>query len=181
MHQAMAMAGATLGSVVWGQMVAMSSIRSSLLAAGLGALAALALVARLRVGTTRELDLTPAQVAAEFATELPVEHDQGPVLVTVEYLIDPSRAEEFAEVMGESRRFRLSMGATDWGLFRDASDPRRFVEHFVVQTWVDRLRQIERLTADDVALWDRKNAFHTGPKPVVMSHYIKELVEKRPD
>ena len=177
LFQAMAMAGATLGSVVWGQMVAMSSIPTSLLVAGLGALAALALVARLRVGTTRELDLTPAQVAAEFATELPVEHEQGPVLVTVEYLIEPSRAEEFTEVMGESRRFRLSMGATTWGLFRDASDPRRFVEHFVVKTWVDRLRQIERLTADDVALWDRKNAFHTGPKPVVMSHYVKEPVE----
>lgn len=177
--QAVAMAGATLGSVVWGQVAAMSSIEISLVAAGTGSLAALALVARFRVGTKREFDLTPIRVPAEFATELAVEHEQGPVLVTVEYLIDPARSEEFAGVMAESRRFRLSMGATYWGLFRDASNPGRFVEHFTVGTWVDRLRQIERLTAEDVALWDRKSEFHIGPEPVLMTHFIMEPVDKR--
>ena len=177
--QAVAMAGATLGSVVWGQVAAMSSIEISLVAAGTGSLAALALVARFRVGTKREFDLTPIRVPAEFATELPLKHGQGPVLVTVEYLIDPARSEEFAGVMAESRRFRLRMGATYWGLFRDASNPGRFVEHFTVGTWVDRLRQIERLTAEDVALWDRKSEFHIGPEPVLMTHFIMEPVDKR--
>jgi len=53
------------------------------------------------------------------------------------------------------------------------------VEHFLMDSWLDRLRQIERLTAEDIALRDRKNAFHLGDEPPEMRHLLMEPTERR--
>ena len=177
-YQVCGMAFAILGSVVWGLVAAIASIEISLMAAGVGALIALALAGHKRVGGMRELDLTPVRVLPEFVTSLPIDNDQGPVLVGVEYRIDPLRAEAFIELMAESRRWRLRMGAVHWGLLHDIANPGRFVEQYVMESWVDRLRQIERLTAEDIALRDRKNEFHLGPKEPEAEHFLLESTRK---
>jgi hypothetical protein len=100
-------------------------------------------------------------------------------MVTIEYQIDPARAEEFAAAMADSRRWRLRHGALHWGLYRDVADPGRYIEHFLLDSWLDRLRQIERLTAEDIALRDRKNAFHLGAEPPEMRHLLMEPTERR--
>jgi len=82
-------------------------------------------------------------------------------------------------VMAESRRWRLRHGALHWGLYRDVADPGRFVEHFLVDSWLDRLRQVERLTAEDMALRDRKNEFHLGAEPPLMRHLLMTPTERR--
>ena len=80
--------------------------------------------------------------------------------------------------MAESRRWRLRMGAVHWGLMRDIANPGRFVEQFVMESWVDRLRQIERLTAEDISLRDRRDAFHLGPGEPVIDHFLMESTKK---
>jgi MFS family permease len=175
-----AMAGATFGGVVWGQVAAAGSIELSLAAAGaISLLAYLLIRRRYRLGEARTVDLSPARLLPDFAAVHKAEIDQGPVLVTFEYRIDPARADEFAEVMAESRRYRLRTGAIYWGVFRDVTDPARYVMHFLVDSWADRLRQIERVTAEDMLLRDRINAFHIGPEPPVMKHFIMEQAAKR--
>ena len=123
-----------------------------------------------------EATFNDAQLGRLLAT---IEDDQGPVMVTIEYQIDPARAEEFSAVMADSRRWRLRHGALHWGLYRDVADPGRYTEHFLVDSWLDRLRQIERLTAEDIALRDRKNEFHLGPEPPLMRHLLMEPTERR--
>lgn len=177
-YQACSMAGVTAGSVVWGQVAEHSSIEMSLVAAGVGSIASLMVLRRYRIGGARELDLRPANLVDDFFSAQTIENDQGPVLVTIEYRINVARADEFAAVMVESRRWRLRMGAIYWGLFRDITDPGRFVEHFLMESWVDRLRQIERLTAEDIALRDRKEAFHLGDQPPVMTHMVLESLKR---
>jgi hypothetical protein len=94
------------------------------------------------------------------------------VLVTVEYRIDPARARDFADSMSELRRIRERDGAIFWELFEDAADPRRHVECFLVDSWIEHLRQHERVTAEDRMLENRARAFHTGDAPPVVSHLI---------
>ena len=60
-----------------------------------------------------------AQVTIDIAS------GDGPVMVTVEYLIDPANAAAFADVMQRTRRARLRQGALSWGLFRDTAQPGR--------------------------------------------------------
>jgi quinol monooxygenase YgiN len=92
----------------------------------------------------------------------------------VEYRIDPARMDEFMEVMQESRRSRMSHGALDWQVVRDLYDEGRVVEHIVDESWTEHLRRFDRVTQADVALRDRKLAFHTGDSPPVVARYLIE-------
>jgi predicted MFS family arabinose efflux permease len=172
------MIGATAGGIAWGQIASVASIERAMEIAAFSSLVVYVLLRRrYHLSSLAETDLTPAQVTPEFAAGATIEGDQGPVMVTIEYQIDPARAAEFTAVMAESRSWRLRHGALHWGLYRDIADPGRYIEHFLLDSWLDRLRQIERLTAEDIALRDRKNEFHIGSEPPDMRHLLMEPTE----
>ncbi len=174
------MIGATAGGFAWGHIASIASIERAMEISAFASLVVYGLLRRrYHLSSLAETDLTPAQVTPEFAAGASIEGDQGPVMVTIEYRIDPARAAEFSTVMADSRRWRLRHGALHWGLYRDIADPGRYIEHFLLDSWLDRLRQIERLTAEDIALRDRKNEFHLGPEPPEMRHLLMEPTERR--
>src|SRR5205085_12339460 len=98
--------------------------------------------------------------------------DSGRVVTTVEYLVDPLRAEAFVDVMQQTRRARLSEGAIGWELLRDIGDPARFVEQIVDESWTEHLRRFQRATAADIALRERRLAFHQRDEPPVINRYV---------
>ena len=125
-----------------------------------------------------EEDLTPTLYERPAGTEIDLDLREGPVLVTVEYVIDPARTDEFLHVMEESRRNRLRHGMLSWGLYRDAADPRRYSEHFVDESWVEHLRHFERMTAFDIALRERRFSFHVGDVPPRVTRYIGQALRR---
>lgn len=171
----MSMMGASaLGAAVWGQVATSASVTASLLAASastaLGMLAAHWLIS----DRSLEEDLTPSK---EF--KVPVASSEpatGNLQTTIEYRIDPARAAEFKKLMQESRRSRLRQGALSWELLRDVSDPGRYIERIVDESWTEHLRRFDRVTKADVTLRDRKLAYHAGPDaPVVTRCFIEPL------
>src|SRR5207253_9003075 len=122
--------------------------------------------------------LTPALFARPPGTDIELDPHEGPVLITVEYRIDPATTAQFLELMQESRRNRLRHGMLSWGLFRDAADPTRYIEHFVDESWVEHLRHFERMTAFDVALRERRFSFHTGDGSPKVSRYIAQALKQ---
>jgi len=103
---------------------------------------------------------------------LPIELGDGPVMVTIEYLVEPARRGEFEAIMAESRSARLRAGAVSWGLFEDIERPARFVEYFACDSWADYLRRFDRFTAADEALHARRHAFHIAESPPRISRFI---------
>ncbi len=97
--------------------------------------------------------------------------EHGPILVTVEYQIDPKDASHFAQAMRALRLIRRRDGAIYWGLFRDTADPARFIETFVVESWAEHLRQHERITLADRIAEERVRAFQIDGKPPLVSHF----------
>ena len=92
----------------------------------------------------------------------------------------------FVAAMRELGRTRRRDGAYRWGLFRDVADSRRFVETFLVESWLEHLRQHRRGTVADRELLDRIQSFHEGPEPPAVSHLLGEarlagLLEPNPD
>jgi hypothetical protein len=75
--------------------------------------------------------------------------DEGPVLVMVEYTVEPQHEAEFVEAMHEFQRVRRRDGATEWGVFYEREAPGRYVETFLVASWAEHLRQHTRLTLAD--------------------------------
>jgi quinol monooxygenase YgiN len=102
------------------------------------------------------------------------------VMVTLEYQIDPARAAEFAAVMERTRRARLRQGALSWGLFRDVSQPGRYVEYFVDENWLEHQRRLERFTAFDAELRSRRLAFHLKDEPPVVRRYVADDLSSEP-
>jgi quinol monooxygenase YgiN len=100
------------------------------------------------------------------------EYERGPVLVTVEYRVPGDRAADFRAAAGLLRAARLRDGAIRWDLFQDVEDTERFVEVFLVESWVDHLRQHERVTGADWAEVSAARALHAGDRPPRVTHLI---------
>ena len=172
MYQMAIMGASAAGAAIWGQVATLTSVTLSLCLAAFTGVLSMALVIRLRPDRGMVEDMTPSrQIKAPVAEEPPA---NGHILLMVEYLIDPARADEFRALMQESRRSRLRHGALTWELLHDVSDAGRFVELIEDASWNDHLRRFDRVTADDVALRDRKLAFHTGESPPVVTRCVME-------
>jgi MFS family permease len=159
--------GMAAGSAVWGSVGARASVETALLWAGLGTIAttALGLMARLPDTTA---DVSPwnhwrvPAIVQDIAPAL----EQGPVLVTVEYLVDQQHAKQFLLAMHKYGRVRRRDGASRWGIFRDVEHPDVYVETFLVSSWAEHLRQHERSTRGDRDLEDRLHS-HARGAPLV--------------
>jgi MFS family permease len=93
--------------------------------------------------------------------ELAYEPDprEGPVLVTVRYVVPQEHEAEFVEAMELVRLGRLRTGATTCSLYRDGADPSTFVLVALYPTWEEHLRQhTGRLTGTDQEREERANA-----------------------
>jgi len=75
-------------------------------------------------------------------------------------------------LMQESRRSRMRQGALGWNLLREVSDPGRFIEQIIDQSWTEHLRRFDRVTAADIALRERKLAFHLGDSAPVITRRV---------
>jgi MFS family permease len=142
------------GSATWGAIASRVGISRTLLLAGIGAILSTVLGFFLRLPDA-SLDLTPwnhwrLPAVADAST-----NDDGPVLVTVEYHVDPERVPEFIKAMHEYGRVRRRDGASRWGICRDLEIADRYLETFVVSSWAEHVRQHDRLTRADSQLEER--------------------------
>jgi quinol monooxygenase YgiN len=131
---------------------------------------------KLTVEGGADIDFTPAAVRPAPEPIDAVGAEEGPVMVTLEYQIDPARAHAFAEVMQRTRQARLRQGALSWGLFRDVALPGRYIEYFVDENWLEHQRRLERFTAFDAGLRDERMSFHVGLQPPVLRRYVADGV-----
>jgi predicted MFS family arabinose efflux permease len=164
-------AGLGAGSALWGSVAERVGIPRGLLVAALALALGLIFAARFPVSFARGRDLEPSSRPGPVVVNEP-QAEQGPVLVTVEYRIDPQRVAEFALAMLELRRVRRRDGAVDWGLFEDIAEHGRYLETFIVESWGEHLRQHERATVADRQIWDRVRSFHLPDGPPTVSHLL---------
>jgi MFS family permease len=180
-YQMALMGGAAVGSVLWGQVAAWLGVGGAVLAAAaFGLLCLLALRHTSIIGEVTP-DFSPVRIATAPEPAAPVDDEAGPVMVTVEYQIDPARADAFAAVMERTRRARLRQGALSWGLFHDVAQPGRVIEYFVDENWLEHQRRLERFTAFDAELREQRLAFHLGQEPPKLSRYVADDRVAPPD
>jgi hypothetical protein len=106
----------------------------------------------------------------EPLVEETVEADAGPVMVAVEYRILPGRREAFLSAVERLARERKRDGAYAGGIFEDAAQTDRFVETFLLDSWLEHLRQHHRVTNADRVL-EQHVRKHVRTQPTV-THFI---------
>ena len=173
-YQMALMGGSAAGSIVWGQVAGASSVRTAVIAAAVFGVAVVLATRRLSIEGGGEIDFSPVPLTRLPPVAIEIRPDEGPVMVTVDYLIDPSQAAAFAEVMQRTRRARLRQGALSWGLFRDTAQPGRYVEYFVDENWLEHQRRLERFSAFDAQLRERRLSFHVGAEPPQTRRYVAD-------
>jgi quinol monooxygenase YgiN len=181
LYQVALMGGAAAGSLLWGQLASLSSVQTSVLTAALAGCTLWFFTRHVSVEGEKDLDFSPAEVGAVLAPAIDVRADDGPLMVTVQYQIDPQHAAAFAQVMERTRRARLRQGALSWGLFRDVAEPGRYVEYFVDENWLEHQRRLERFTAFDADLRAERLAFHQGSEPPLVRRYVADQLTSEPD
>ncbi len=161
----------TLGSAAWGEVVVVVGLANAHFLAAAGALAAIALTWRWKLQTGASLDLSPSMHWPAPLIAQPIEQDRGPVLVTVEYRIDPHNREPFLDALARLEHQRRRDVAYAWGVFEDTGHPGRMVETFLIESWMEHLRQHERVTKADRLIQEELRRFDRSGNPKV-THFI---------
>ncbi|MHB8346409.1 MAG: MFS transporter [Acidiferrobacterales bacterium] len=166
--------GMSIGSAFWGYIASLWSIPAALTAAGACTCLGLLATRNLRLHGIEKIDLAPS---LHWPMPQPVNEPQpnhGPVVVTVEYRVDVSRKAEFLAAMQPVRRIRRRDGAISWAVLSDVADPGRYTEVFVVESWLEHMRQHTRVTKSDRHILDHARSFHIGASPPVVTHFLVE-------
>jgi MFS family permease len=172
------MGGMAGGAALWGHIADLLDVPSSFALAAGGGLIGLLLTRNFEILSFGSDDLAPAEA---WPIPTPVEQvsgDRGPVMITVEYQIDPTRAREFSRIMREMRRIRTRNGAISWGLFADTGKLGRYLEYFMVMSWLEHKRFSRRITVFERKVMDAVHAFHEGEDGPLTRHYIAQSLPR---
>jgi MFS family permease len=160
----------SLGSAAWGAIAGHFGLAPALLAAAAGALIAVPATRRWKLHSGPLPDLSPSLHWPEPILAQAVEDDAGPVLVTVEYHVEPQNRAAFLTALKRIARERRRDGAYAWGVFEDTAHTGRFVETFLLDSWLEHLRQHRRVTQADRAVEAHVRALAREPPRI--THYI---------
>ncbi len=166
-------ASMAFGSALWGGLAAMTSTRITLAISGGLLLLLLALNRRVRVTLGTESDLKPGVQLPELVVvgdnPLP---DDGPVLIQMEYRIDPENRAAFLQAIYKAAPARRRNGASAWRIYRDLENEGGFVERFVITSWAEYVRLRARLTFADQELQTRVMQLQRAGVPLRISRLI---------
>jgi quinol monooxygenase YgiN len=139
--------------------------------AAAGILVTIPLLRQWQLQTGEKVDFTPSLHWPVPITTAAIEPDRGPVLVTVEYHIEPKNRDQFLKVLRRYSKERRRDGAYDWALYENPAEAGRFIETFLSDSWLDHLRQHQRVTKSDQVLEKAVSRFQIDGEPKT-THYI---------
>lgn len=169
---ALIMGSMALGSLLWGKVAEMTSISEALMIAAGGAVVAIAFTWRWRIGGIEKINLTPSMHWPSPMVHDAVTHDRGPVFVTIQYKVRSDKVGDFLNIIRELGKRRRRDGAFSWGVFEHTENPNQFIEFFSIESWLEHLRQHERVTEADRVLQAQLRALLVITSEPVVTHYV---------
>ena len=131
-----------------------------------------AVAVRLKPAADKVVDHTPAHHWPDPVVTGEPSFDAGPIMVQVEYIVDPSQADAFRIAMSELGRNRRRDGAMEWWLFQDTAEPVRFVETWIEATWAEHLRNHERVSVAHQELEQKVRGLTRSSSTISTRHFI---------
>ncbi len=169
--------GGALGSAAFGVIAQHSGLSAALVVAAGGL--ALVTVAGIWLPFSK---ISPSDLLP--AGDWPAPHllgataTDGPVQVTVEYRPRPGLERDLVVALHAGRRARRRTGAVSWRVWRDAADPGRILEQFVVGSWDEHLRQHERVSRRDQQRLDEIIAMTDPTQPTTVTHWLAPAIHQ---
>ncbi len=164
-----------VGALIWGGVAEQTSLQTALVSAGLTMAVSAVLVLPLRLSRYMDVDTDTATLLADPPTVTSVHDDDGPILLTARWQIDPARRDDFVAAMEPVRRALKRQGALSFRLVEDVEQPGHMLESFTMATWSEYQRLPHRATMADkeihVALVDAAGS----EVPALTAHRVIKL------
>jgi MFS family permease len=161
------------GAALWGALASSLGVPATLAIAGCCIAATAILTLRFPFRLAEGVDVHIVEHAEPFIP-VTLAPDDGPVLFSVEYRIDPNTRLESRGLLQRLGQVRRREGAMQWGLYSDPNDPARLVETFAVSSWSEHLRTATRRIRTDADVIDAVRALHTGEKEPKLTALLRE-------
>jgi MFS family permease len=165
-------ASLALGSILWGALASAAGTRIALAASAATMVVLHAATYRVKVALGSEAEVTPGFQLPEIATAIKPQPDDGPVLIQVEYQIDPHHRDAFLHAMQAVEATRRRNGAVSWRVFRDLGEEGRFVERFIIDSWAEYVRLRTRATVADRLTHTALEQYQRADIPIRVSRFI---------
>jgi MFS family permease len=172
--QAAIATGIAVGSWAWGSIANHTGVATSLLISAVVVISSPLLARWMRMPPVGGRNEEPIEAIADPEVRLPLIARSGPIVVEIEYRVDPRKARLFYAIMQRVQLSRKRNGAYGWSIARDIADPELWTERYHCPTWQDYLRQRSRSTQSERALQARALSFHLGPGPA----RIRRMLER---
>lgn len=143
-----------IGALVWGAVAEQTSLQAALIAASITMAIGSILTIPLRLGNYLTVDTDLAQLVDDPPAVTSVHDEDGPILLTVDWEIDPTKRDEFITAMQPVRTALKRQGALSFHLVEDVERPGHMTESFTVATWSEYRRLPQRSTMADKNIHD---------------------------
>lgn len=137
------------GSILWGKIAEQSSISMSLIYAAIGTAVAAILSRRWPISSIDKIDLSPSMHWQMPDIREQVTHDRSPVMIVIHYHVQPGKESEFLNTIKQLGKSRRRDGAYAWDTLEDAVVEGHYIEYYMLESWLEHLRQHERVTNTD--------------------------------
>lgn len=151
--------GIAIGAALWGLVASLWSVDIAVMLSGaaMAALPLLSLFFPLPGHAEKASEMTGLKNDPEVAMALTMR--SGPIVIAIEYRVDPDNARAFYDSMLQLQLVRLRNGSFNWSLSRDIADPAVWTERYQFPTWGDYLRTRDRYTQADLQAQSDADAF----------------------
>jgi MFS family permease len=151
--------GIAIGAWLWGVAASHSSVDVAVIASGVALLAMPLIGLLMPLPEADEEGMEQVEIGREPEVALALTLRSGPIVIEVDYRVDPDRARGFYDAMLKIQRARLRNGGFEWSIARDIADPTLWTERYHCPTWGDYLRLRDRLSQGDLDIQASADAF----------------------
>lgn len=166
-------AGVALGAFAWGMIAGSIGLSNAYYLSGSVTLLTLLLGYVIPLTREDEGEKYSVDIGYEPNLALGLNLRSGPIVVEVDYHVDPDRARDFYAVMMRMQRMRKRIGGFEWSLSRDIEDETLWTERFHCPTWGDYLRMRGRYTQIDSDVQDEAISFDQSPGGITIRRRLE--------
>jgi quinol monooxygenase YgiN len=167
------MGSLAIGPAVWGGVAEITDLPTSMLIASGCLVVSSLFTRRWPLSGNDQLDHMPSKHWQAPELKLAIDPHQGPVMIAIRYEPEPAHVTEFLREIHLLGKARQRDGSIFWEIFEDATNPGSFLETYVVNTWLDHLRQHERISKQDAQIQARIRALLRPDTAPVVTQFVK--------
>ena len=163
--------GMALGAILWATGVANAGVDLTFAVAAVVALVVLALGHRFSINFATEVQVEEAPLDHVSHLAVVPDHDEGPITITIDYLIARRDREQFGSMMQEVQAAVRRNGAFQCRLEENLDELGLFRLEYNVSTWAEHLRLHLRMTVEETKAYKKAWNLHAGDSDPIVRHF----------